>query len=81
MHARGTVTRGVRYSDGDRELAEGPAEPVAGGHIGGDVVMAAAEIPDEGVACPAAMIRAERYRFSPRIGRSRAVTSRAGMHI
>ena len=39
----------VRPSDGDRELVEGLAEPVAVGYVGGDLVVAAAEVLDEGV--------------------------------
>src|SRR6266700_133726 len=38
-----------RWSDGEREVVEGDAEPVAAGDVGGDVVMAAAQILHEGV--------------------------------
>jgi hypothetical protein len=58
------------WSDGHRELVEGCAEPVAGGDIGGEFIVAAVKILDE--RCPAARIRADRRRFRPRIGRSRA---------
>jgi hypothetical protein len=37
------------WSDGHRELVEGFAEPVAGGDIGGEFVVAAVQILDERV--------------------------------
>jgi hypothetical protein len=50
---------------------------VAGGDVGGEFVVAAAEVLDE--ARPAAMIRADRRRFSPRIGRSRPWSVSTGL--
>jgi hypothetical protein len=38
-----------RLSDGHRELVECCADPVAGGDVGGEFVVAAAEILDEGM--------------------------------
>jgi hypothetical protein len=43
------VARLVRRLEGDRELVEGLAEPVAGGDVGGDLVVAVAEVLDERV--------------------------------
>jgi hypothetical protein len=37
------ASRMLRWSDGDCEVVEGDAEPVAGG-VGGDVIVAAAEV-------------------------------------
>src|SRR6266851_1818923 len=37
------------WSDGGGELVEGVADPVAGGDVGGEFVVAAAQILDEGV--------------------------------
>jgi len=59
------------WSDGGGELVEGVADPVAGGDVGGEFVVAAAQILDEGVP-GGDDPRAERWRFRPRIGRSRA---------
>ena len=44
---------------------EGYAGPVAGGDVGGGFVVAAAQVLHEHT--PAEMIRADRWRFSPRI--------------
>jgi hypothetical protein len=38
-----------RLSDGHRELVEGCADPVAGGDVGGEFIVAAAEVLDERV--------------------------------
>lgn len=58
-------------SDGHRELVEGLAEPLTGGDVSSDLVVAAEDALDEGVT--GARIRAGRRRSSPRIGPSRAL--------
>jgi hypothetical protein len=60
-----------QLSDDHRELVECCADPLAGGDVGGEFIVAAAEVLDEGMP-PAARVRADRWRFRPRIGRSRA---------
>ena len=39
----------TNWSDGHRELVEGCACPVAGGHVGGEFIVAAAEVLHERV--------------------------------
>jgi hypothetical protein len=60
----------IRLSDGHRELVKGSVDPVAGGDVGDEFIMAAAKVLHEGV--PGARFRADRWRLIPRIGRSRA---------
>lgn len=43
------LTRTIGRSDGGRELVEGRAEPLTGGDVGGEFIVAAAEILHEGV--------------------------------
>ncbi len=64
------ITWMLSGSDGGCKVIEGDAEPVMVGDVGGDVVVAATQVLHEGV--PGARIRADRCRFRPRIGRSRA---------
>jgi hypothetical protein len=58
------------WSEVHRELVNGVVEPVAGGDVGGDSWCPQRRFCTK--ACPVAMIRADRWRFSPRIGWSRA---------
>ena len=46
---QGRITRMLRWSDGGCQVVEGDAEPVAVGDVGGDVVVAAAQVLHEGV--------------------------------
>jgi hypothetical protein len=48
-HDRGAVTGMAGWSDGQRELAEGLADPVAARDAGGEFAVAAAEVLGEGV--------------------------------
>jgi hypothetical protein len=43
------ITRMLRWSDGGCEVVEGDAQPVVFGNVGGDVVVAAAQVLHEGV--------------------------------
>ena len=43
------IARMLRWSDGDCEVVEGDAEPVVSVDVGGDVVVAAAQVLHEGV--------------------------------
>jgi len=61
----------LAWIDCQGELVEDLAEPVAGGDAGGDAVVAAAQVLYEGMTGREG-IRAELWRFSPRIGRSLA---------
>ena len=47
---QGMMTRMPRWSDGDCQVVEGDAEPVAVGDVGGDVVVVAAQVLHEDVA-------------------------------
>jgi hypothetical protein len=57
-------------SDGDCQVVEDDAEPVAVGDVGGNVVVAAAKVPHERV--PGGEDQRWPMPFRPRIGRSRA---------
>jgi hypothetical protein len=57
-------------SDGGCEAVKGDPEPVAGRDVGRDLVVAAAQVLDEGMT--GARIRADRCRSSPPIGLNRA---------
>jgi hypothetical protein len=61
---------GERRSHGQRELAECGRDAERWCGVGGEFVVAAADVLDE--ACPAAITSADRKRVSPHIGRSRA---------
>jgi hypothetical protein len=43
------ITRMPRWSNGDCQVVEGDAEPVAAGGVSGDVVVAAAQVLHEGM--------------------------------
>jgi hypothetical protein len=43
------ITRMLCWSDGDWKVIEGDTEPVAGGDVGGDVVVATSQVLHEGV--------------------------------
>jgi hypothetical protein len=60
----------LRWSDGECEVVEGGAEPVAVRDVGGDVVVAAAEVLHERV--PGGEDPRRAVPFRPRTGRSRA---------
>ena len=63
-----------RLSDGHRELVECCADPVAGGDVGGEFVVAAAEVLDEGM--PGGQGPRGPVAFRPRIGRRSTGRSR-----
>jgi hypothetical protein len=49
LQGQGMITWMLSGSDGGCEVVEGDAEPVMAGYVGGDVVMAAAQVLHEGV--------------------------------
>jgi hypothetical protein len=64
----------VRVSDGHRELVEGCADPVAGGDVGGEFVVAAAEVLDEAMPggqgpCGTVALHAASAGAGPSVGR------------
>jgi hypothetical protein len=63
----------TRPSEAVREFGERGIETVMQRHVGSEFVVAAAEILHECVRAPAAIVRADRIRLSPRIGRSLAL--------
>jgi hypothetical protein len=67
---QGAVREKPGWSDAHGELVERYADPVMGGDVGGELVVPRRRFWTN--ACPAARIRADRWRMSPRIGRSRA---------
>jgi hypothetical protein len=60
-------------SEAEHKFGERHSDTITGGHVGGEFVVAAAYVLHER-AWPAAMVRRERIVFSPRIGRSRALS-------
>ncbi len=61
-----------RWSDGDREVVEGDAKPVAVEGVSGDVVVAAAHVLHEGVTGgddPHCAVTFSPHRTKPRLSR------------